>query len=161
MEGQSTSAIIKSVQTKLRGLTSHWSQWPSLKRSTKNNYCGKYTANKILPRSWQECKWWSHDGNSMEVPRNTRHRGIIWSCNPIPCLGPEKITIQSDSCTTAKIQNPPRRPSTGKRRLWGTAIQWNATQPLNRMKRWCWQQRGHTKKLSYHKYFSERKGQVS
>ena len=29
--------------------------------------------------------------NSMDLPRNMRHRGVIWPCNPTMGLGPENV----------------------------------------------------------------------
>ena len=72
------------------GITSHWSQWPSSKRSTKNKYCRGRTENGIVLQSWWECKWWNHDGKQHGGSLNTKHRGIIWSCNPIPRLRPRE-----------------------------------------------------------------------
>ena len=69
---------------KLWGITSHWPQWPLSKRSTKNNYCRECTENKILPQSWWDINDEAMMENSMEVPWNTKHRGTVWSCNPIP-----------------------------------------------------------------------------
>ena len=69
---------------KLWGITSHWPQWPSSKRSTKNNYCRECTENKILPQSWWDINGEAMMENSMEVPWNTKHRGTVWSCNSIP-----------------------------------------------------------------------------
>ena len=78
--------------------------------------------------------------NSMEVPWKTKHRGIIWSCNPFPGLDLEKF-IWNDTCTpifkvapftTAKTQNPPKCPVTEKWRLRGISINWNTTQSKNR-----------------------------
>ena len=80
-------------------ITSHWSQWPSSKRSTKNN-----TAEDVQKRESS----YSLSGNvnseatmenSMEVPWKTKHRGIIWSCNPFPGLDLEKFIIWNDTCT--------------------------------------------------------------
>ena len=89
MEKYSTLRIIKSMKSKLQwSITSHWSQWPSSKKKkscTKNKYCRGCTEKGILLQSQWECKLWSHCGKSMEVPWNTKHRGII-SFNPTPKL---------------------------------------------------------------------------
>ena len=122
-------------------ITSHWSQWPSSKRSTKNN-----TAEDVQKRESS----YSLSGNvnseatmenSMEVPWKTKHRGIIWSRNPFPGLDLEKFIIWNDMCTpifrvalftTAKTWNSSKCPVTEKWRLRGTSINWNTTQSKNR-----------------------------
>ena len=76
--------------------------------------------------------------NSREVPWNTKHRGIVWSCSAFLCSGPEKTTIQNDVRTltfrAALLQqphNPPKHPLTEQCRLRGSSIHWNAAQPWN------------------------------
>ena len=100
MERYSTLVIIKSMPIKLQwGITSHWSQCPSLKRSTKNN-----TAEDVQKRESSYSLGGKVNGeatleNSPEVPGNTKQRGIIWSCSPFPGLDLEKLIIWNDMCT--------------------------------------------------------------
>ena len=142
MERYSTLVIIKSMPIKLQwGITSHWSQWSSSKRSTKNN-----TAEAVQKRESSYSLGGNVNGeatpeNSTEVPWKTKHRGIIWSCSPFPGLDLEKFIIWNDMCTpvfwvvlftTAKTWNPPKCPVTEKWRLCGTSTNWNTTQSKNR-----------------------------
>ena len=69
MERYPTSIIIKSMPIKTTiGITSHWSQWPSSKRSTKNN-----TAEDVQKRESSYSLGRNVNGeatmeNSVEVP---------------------------------------------------------------------------------------------
>ena len=122
------------------GITSHWSQCPSSKRSTK-----KSTAEDVQIRESSYSLGGNVNGeatmeNSKEVLWKTRHRCIIWSDNLFSRLDLEKFIIWDDTCTPifrvalftiAKTQ-PPKHPVTQKWRLHGTSICWNTTQSKNR-----------------------------
>ena len=68
MERCSTSLIIREMQIKLQGTTSHSSKWPSLKKSTNNECWRGYGDKGTLLHSWWEDRLYNHYGNQYGVP---------------------------------------------------------------------------------------------
>ena len=126
-------------QSKLQwGITTHWSQRPSLKSSIKNKYCRGCAEKGILLQSWWECKWWTTVENSMGVPRNTKQSSIIWPCNPTPRLRSAEIhhskwhvplDFQSSTIYNSWDIESTKTSTEEKWRLRDTTIQLNTTQP--------------------------------
>ena len=100
-------------------------------------------------QSWWECKQWNRDGKQHGGSLNTKHRGIIWSCNPIPGLRSRedhhsKWHVHFDYHNSQDAEFTTDR----KWRLCGPSIHWKALQPQNITEYWYWQQQVCTKKLS-------------
>ena len=128
MKRCSTPFLLKKCKSKLQwGIMSHWSQWPSSKKSTSSK-CWRGCGGKgTLLHCWWECKlirslWrtvWRF--LKIELPYHLA----------IPLLGiyPQKTLIQKDLCTPvfteallpiARTWKQPKRPSVEewKKKTW-------------------------------------------
>ena len=86
-------------------ITSHWSEWPIVRKKSTNNKCWRGCGEKgMVLYCWWECKL--IQGLWRRVLRFLKKIKIELTYDPvIPLLGiyPEKTTIQKDACTPVFI----------------------------------------------------------